>query len=139
MKRSARLIACAGCAASVGAMSAALLVPRIAASQAGGTSARAQPQTAAVTDYITGVVQSSQGPEAGVWVIAETGDLPTNVIKIVVTDDRGRFALPQLPNANYRVWVRGYGLIDSAPMTNCKFPSGMSQNFHKPSWFVPMA
>ena len=26
---------------------------------------------------ITGVVTSGAGPEAGVWVIAETGDLPT--------------------------------------------------------------
>src|SRR3989442_6755657 len=67
--------------------------------------------------FITGVVQSGQGPEAGVWVIAETKDLPTNFIKIVVTDDRGRFMLPELPAANYRVWVRGYGLVDSTPIT----------------------
>lgn len=66
--------------------------------------------------YITGVVQGDKGPEAGVWVIAETKDLPTQMIKIVVTDDRGRFALPQLPNANYSVWVRGYGLVDSTPI-----------------------
>jgi hypothetical protein len=65
--------------------------------------------------YITGVVRSSQGPEAGVWVIAETKDLLTNFIKIVVTDDQGRFMLPELPNANYKVWVRGYGLVDSTP------------------------
>src|SRR5947209_8799354 len=66
------------------------------------------------TGYITGVAQGSQGPEAGVWVIAETKDLLTNFIKIVVTDDQGRFMLPELPNANYSVWVRGYGLVDSA-------------------------
>src|SRR6476659_11298839 len=72
-------------------------------------------QTAAA-NYITGVVQGTQGPEAGVWVIAETKDLPTNFIKIVVTDDRGRFLLPDLPAANYRVWVRGYGLADSTPI-----------------------
>ena len=48
------------------------------------------------------------------WVIAETKDLLTNFIKIVVTDDQGRFMLPELPNANYSVWVRGYGLVDSA-------------------------
>jgi len=65
-------------------------------------------------DYITGVVQGASGPEAGVWVIAETKDLPTNFIKIVVTDDRGRFMVPQLPQATYSVWVRGYGLVDSA-------------------------
>src|SRR2546428_3964333 len=67
--------------------------------------------------YITGVVQGSQGPEAGVWVIAETKDLPTNFIKIVVTDDQGRFVLPELPNATYNVWVRGYGLVDSTPVS----------------------
>jgi hypothetical protein len=66
--------------------------------------------------YITGVVQGASGPEAGVWVIAETKDLLTNFIKIVVTDDQGRFTLPELPNANYKVWVRGYGLADSTPI-----------------------
>src|SRR5262245_37814286 len=66
--------------------------------------------------YISGVVRSSSGPEAGVWVIAETKDLPTNFIKIVVTDDQGRFTLPQLPAVNYSVWVRGYGLVDSKPV-----------------------
>jgi hypothetical protein len=65
---------------------------------------------------IAGVVQGPQGPEAGVWVIAETKELPTNFIKIVVTDDQGRFVVPELPNANYNVWVRGYGLVDSTPV-----------------------
>ncbi|MGP0074242.1 MAG: carboxypeptidase regulatory-like domain-containing protein [Bryobacteraceae bacterium] len=66
--------------------------------------------------YISGTVQGEKGPEAGVWVIAETKDLPTNFIKIVVTDDRGRFVLPELPTANYKVWVRGYGIVDSSPI-----------------------
>src|SRR3984893_9188872 len=66
-----------------------------------------------VADYISGVVTSSNGPEAGVWVIAETTDLPTRFAKIVVTDDGGRYVLPDLPKANYDVWVRGYGLVDS--------------------------
>jgi len=66
--------------------------------------------------YISGTVQGEKGPEAGVWVIAETKDLPTNFIKIVVTDDRGRFVLPELPSANYKVWVRGYGIVDSSPI-----------------------
>jgi hypothetical protein len=60
-----------------------------------------------------GVVTSTKGPEAGVWVIAETTDLPTKFAKIVVTDDRGRYVMPDLPKANYNVWVRGYGLVDS--------------------------
>jgi hypothetical protein len=64
-------------------------------------------------DDITGVVTGASGPEAGVWVIAETSDLPTKFAKIVVTDDQGRYALPDLPRANYDVWVRGYGLVDS--------------------------
>ena len=69
---------------------------------------------AAKTGILSGAVTSSKGPEAGVWVIAETRDLPTRLIKIVVTDDRGRYVLPELPaGAKYKVWVRGYGLVDS--------------------------
>jgi hypothetical protein len=68
------------------------------------------------TQDIGGVVTSANGPEAGVWVIAETTDLPTKFVKIVVTDDRGRYLVPQLPNANYKIWVRGYGLVDSQPV-----------------------
>ncbi len=62
---------------------------------------------------IGGVVSGPKGPEAGVWVIAETTDLPTKYAKVVVTDDKGRFLIPQLPKASYEVWVRGYGLVDS--------------------------
>src|SRR5688572_7349382 len=62
---------------------------------------------------IGGLVSSSKGPEAGVWVIAETTGLPTKFSKTVVTDDRGRYLIPDLPTATYNVWVRGYGLIDS--------------------------
>jgi hypothetical protein len=68
------------------------------------------------TGHISGVVQGRTGPEAGVWVIAETAGLPTHFIKIVVTDDDGRFLLPELPDATYQVWVRGYGLKDSRPV-----------------------
>jgi hypothetical protein len=60
-----------------------------------------------------GVVSGASGPEGGVWVIAETTDLPTKFAKIVVTDDRGRYLMPDLPKATYSVWVRGYGLVDS--------------------------
>ncbi|HZI81438.1 MAG TPA: carboxypeptidase-like regulatory domain-containing protein [Vicinamibacterales bacterium] len=69
------------------------------------------------TDDIGGVVTGPDGPEAGVWVIAETTDLPVRYIKSVVTDDRGRFLVPDLPAANYQVWARGYGLVDSAKTT----------------------
>jgi hypothetical protein len=59
-------------------------------------------------DDIGGVVTSAKGHEAGVWVIAETTDLPTKFAKIVVTDDQGRYLIPDLPKANYNIWVRGY-------------------------------
>jgi len=71
-------------------------------------------QVSVGADSIGGVVTSSKGPEAGVWVIAETADYPDKFRKIVVTDDRGRYLIPQMPKANYQVWVRGYGLVDSA-------------------------
>jgi hypothetical protein len=72
-------------------------------------------QTVAIdSDDIGGTVTGPNGPEAGVWVIAETTDLPTKFVRIVVTDDRGRFLVPDLPSANYSVWVRGFGLVDSA-------------------------
>ena len=66
------------------------------------------------SDDIGGIVASADGPEAGVWVIAETEDFDTRYAKIVVTDDQGRYVVPDLPDANYDVWVRGYGLADSA-------------------------
>jgi len=75
--------------------------------------AQQRPSVLIDADDIGGVVTSSNGPEAGVWVIAETTDLPTRYIKEVVTDDRGRYVIPDLPMAKYSVWARGYGLIDS--------------------------
>src|ERR1700722_1219045 len=91
------------CRAAVFAMTAFLVVPP----------ARSNSQSAAVKNAISGVVTGPHGPEAGVWVIAETHDLPTRYAKIVVTDDQGRYVVPGLPKAKYQVWVRGYGLIDS--------------------------
>ena len=76
----------------------------------------AQPAGTAIpidADDIAGVVSGPRGPEAGVWVLAETGDLPTKFVRIVVTDDQGRYLVPDLPTASYRVWTRGYGLVDS--------------------------
>ena len=74
---------------------------------------RAQTAVAIDNDDIGGVVTGASGPEAGVWVIAETTDLPTRYAKMVVTDDQGRYVVPDLPKAKYKVWVRGYGLVDS--------------------------
>ena len=86
-----------------------------------GACGRDEPQPAAVeaaiamdADDIAGFVQSTAGPEAGVWVIAETDDFDTRFARIVVTDDEGRYLVPDLPDANYQLWVRGYGLKDSA-------------------------
>src|ERR1700722_8794001 len=85
------------------------------AGQANVVSHRAEADQVAVSsEDIGGTVSGPKGPEAGVWVIAETSDLPTVFRKIVVTDEKGRFLVPDLPKANYNVWVRGYGLIDSA-------------------------
>src|SRR5512139_383779 len=91
---------------------AALLLAGLAAAvlaQAPSPARRAYPE-----GFMSGRVTSGAGPEAGVWVIAETHETNTPFIKIVVTDDEGRFTLPQLPSATYSVWVRGYGLLDSA-------------------------
>jgi hypothetical protein len=68
-------------------------------------------------DDIGGVVTSATGPEAGVWVIAETDDFDTRFARIVVTDDRGRYVVPDLPGGTYQLWVRGYGLVDSGKTT----------------------
>jgi hypothetical protein len=88
----------------------------------GGAYAPANAQTPAAVSIgatdIGGVVTGPKGPEAGVWVIAETTDLPTRMIKSVVTDDQGRYVIPDLPKANYIVWARGYGLVDSARTTS---------------------
>src|SRR5947209_147625 len=73
----------------------------------------AQTTVAIDLDDIGGVVTGPNGPEAGVWVIAETRNLPTRFTKSVVTDDQGRYVLPDLPKGEYKVWVRGYGLVDS--------------------------
>ncbi len=67
-------------------------------------------------DDIGGRVTGAKGPEAGVWVIAESRDLPTRFIKMAVTDDEGRYVVPDLPKGKYKVWVRGYGLVDSKPV-----------------------
>ena len=71
-------------------------------------------QTVSVdSDDLGGVVTGPKGPEAGVWVIAETKDLPTKFVKIVVTDDRGRYlaarsAEGQLRRVGSRLRARGF-------------------------------
>src|SRR5688572_4764537 len=93
---------------------AAVGVALILAAILGGVGSAQAPRPVSVDgDDIGGVVTGPKGPEAGVWVVAETTDLPTRLIKSVVTDDQGRYVLPDLPKATYEVWVRGYGLVDS--------------------------
>ena len=84
------------------------------AQQRSGTSIAIDP------DDIGSAVSSPKGPEAGVWVIAETRDLPVRYIKSVVTDDQGRFVLPDLPRGTYQLWVRGYGLVDGPKATSAR-------------------
>jgi len=100
-KRSFALVAAAAAAIALLALGAVL----------GTGSDRKAPRA---TGFIQGTVTSGEKhPEAGVWVIAETDDLPTPYRKIVVTNGKGRFVIPELPEAEYQVWVRGYGLRDS--------------------------
>ena len=73
----------------------------------------ADPAMRVSENELGGVVAGPNGPEAGVWVIAETTELPTKFAKIVVTDERGRYLIPELPKAKYSVWVRGFGLVNS--------------------------
>src|SRR5712691_7668884 len=91
-----------------------VLAALLAATLAGLLVAQNKSETVRVGSAdLGGVVSGPNGPEAGVWVIAETTELPTKFVRIVVTDDQGRYLVPDLPKANYSVWVRGYGLVDS--------------------------
>src|SRR6476660_5389603 len=95
---------------------AVFLVTAIVVSSIAWLNAQQRGRGAAVAiepDDIGGVVTSTKGPEAGVWVIAETTETPTKFARMVVTDDQGRYVLPDLPTATYDVFVRGYGLVDS--------------------------
>src|SRR6202043_924906 len=80
--------------------------------------ASASPAVQVDKSSIGGIVMNASGqkPEAGVWVVAETKSLPVPFRKIVVTDDEGRFLVPDLPDGAYELWVGGYGLKDSEPV-----------------------
>jgi hypothetical protein len=110
----------------------------------GRTAGKPAAEIKIVSDDIGGVVTSSKGPEAGVWVIAETKDLPTGYRKIVVTDDQGRYVIPELPKANYDVWVRGYGLVDSpkvktAPGKMLNLTAVLAPDDHAAAQYYPAA
>ena len=112
----------------------------------GGTSAlqRGGEAVRIDNDDVGGVVTGARGPEAGVWVIAETNDLPTKFSRTVVTDDQGRYLIPDLPKANYSVWVRGYGLVDSpkvqsAPGRNLNLTAVAAPNPRAAAEYYPAA
>jgi hypothetical protein len=98
-----------GLAATLGVVALSMMAPSAASAQQAASG-----EVSVSENDLGGVVTSASGAEAGVRVIAETTDLPTKFAKIVVTDDQGRYLMPDLPRANYKVWVRGYGLVDSA-------------------------
>jgi hypothetical protein len=100
-----------------GSVAAVAIAALLAVSAARVGSQPTAPAVAIGPSDLGGVVTSVSGPEAGVWVIAETTGLPTRYAKIVVTDDQGRYVIPELPPATYSVWVRGYGLVDSPRVT----------------------
>ncbi len=102
------------CAGAVGLVALALALP---AQQNTKQAAKGNSKYVSPPGYITGTVTGDKGPEAGVWVIAETNDLGTKMIKTVVTNDQGKYLVPELPAVNYNVWVRGYGIEDSKPVT----------------------
>ncbi len=108
--------------ASVAAIAIAATLPSAPAS------AQQAAAVAIDNDDIGGVVTGPNGPEAGVWVIAETTDLPTRYIKSVVTDDQGRYLIPDLPKANYEVFARGYGLLDTAKVEE---RAGQDRQLHR--------
>src|SRR5262249_29038764 len=92
-------------AAAIGIATLAVAVPAPAGAQ--------QAAVQIDNDDIGGVGTGANGPEAGVWGIAETTELPTKYAQIGGTDEQGRHLIPDPPEADYQVWVRGYGLVDS--------------------------
>jgi hypothetical protein len=105
------------CAGAIGAITLAIVMPTSAQQNNAKGKQAGNSRYVSPPGYITGTVTGDKGPEAGVWVIAETNELGTKMIKTVVTDDQGRYVLPELPVVNYAVWVRGYGISDSKPIT----------------------
>jgi len=83
-------------------LSAAVLAIAVLLTAPGRLPAQQAAQVAIDNDDIGGGVRSPRGPEAGVWVIAETTELPTKYAKMVVTDDQGRYVIPDLPSRTGR-------------------------------------
>src|SRR6202034_1828719 len=121
---------------------AAVATAALVTAWCGPASAQQKKALPVKADAIGGQVTGANGPEAGVWVIAETNDLPTKYAKIVVTNDNGQFVIPQLPSANYKIWVRGYGLVDSdkqdaAPGKNIDLKAKVAPNAAAAAEYYP--
>jgi hypothetical protein len=140
------------CAGAIGVITLAIVLPTSAQQNAKQAAKGANSKYISPPGYITGTVTGDKGPEAGVWVIAETNDLATKMIKTVVTDDQGRYVLPELPAVNYQVWVRGYGIEDSKPIsakpsanpvalkvTNAKTPAEAAKVYPGDYWLSMLA
>jgi hypothetical protein len=144
------------CAGAVGLIALAIVLPTSAQQNTAKQAAPAKQATkshyVSPPGFITGTVTGDNGPEAGVWVIAQTSDLGTPMIKTVVTDDQGRYLVPELPVVNYKLWVRGYGIEDSKPIdtrpsanpvalkvTNAKSPAEAAQVYPGDYWLSLLA
>ena len=120
----------------------AVAIAALATAWCGPANAQQKKALSVKADAIGGQVTGPNGPEAGVWVIAETDDLPTKYAKIVVTNDNGQFVIPQLPAAKYKIWVRGYGLVDSekqdaAPGKNIDLKARVAANAAAAAEYYP--
>ena len=131
---SSRGVTASLCAGVAGLVSLALVLPTSAQQNNGGSAPAKQGATPAKSHYVSppgyiqGTVTGDKGPEAGVWVIAITHELGTQMIKTVVTNDQGKFVIPELPAVSYKVFVRGYGIEDSA-MTDARPSTTAQVNF----------
>lgn len=147
-----RGVAASLCAGAAGLIALAIVLPSSAQQNTAKQATKAVSHYVSPPGYITGTVTGDNGPEAGVWVIAQTNDLGTPMIKTVVTDDQGRYLVPELPVVNYKVWVRGYGIEDSKPVdtrpsanpvplkvTNAKTPQEAAKVYPGDYWLSLLA
>ena len=99
-----------------------------------GAQQQSDPAIRISSNDLGGVVTGASRQVAGVWVIAETTELGTRFARMVVTDDQGRYVIPDLPQATYNVWVRGYGLVDSPKISPLAFTRGLRLSVETSSW-----
>src|SRR5262245_27000907 len=78
-------------------MIVAVLVASLIAARIQAQRGAVDPAIRIADNDVGGIVSGANGPEAGVWVIAETTGLPTQFSEAGVTDDTGRYLIPDLP------------------------------------------